>query len=149
MASVRTPSLQSPQFLQLTALSMAVSIIGGSAYHVASEWLGGASVGKAILGLRVKSVSLGPCSFRGAVVRTAAYYVDGFLFGAVAFSAMCKSDLMQRLGDRWGGTVVVKASSLPAGSDNAGRLVLGCCVGLALWGLSAGVNVLMRSALFP
>lgn len=48
----------------------------------------------------------------GALVRSLAYYIDGFFFGVVAYSTMSKSPLKQRLGDQWGNTAVFRAASV-------------------------------------
>jgi uncharacterized RDD family membrane protein YckC len=94
--------------------------LGGAAayllYGAGAEWIGGATLGKMLLGLRVRSAAeLGPCNLVRAVVRHVAYYIDAFFFGFVAYGAMSKSPTRQRLGDRWAGTVVVRAASLTAG----------------------------------
>jgi uncharacterized RDD family membrane protein YckC len=123
-----------------------MGIVGTVAYGTASEWLGGATLGKAILGLRVRNENLGPCTFRGALVRSLAFLIDGFFFGVVAYAAMQETSRRQRLGDRWGKTVVVHASSLPAPAEGA-RVAVGVLVGLALSALETGGDTLLGSAL--
>ena len=96
-----------------------INFIGGTvmslAYHVFAEWLGGATLGKLLVGLRVRSTHLGPCTFHGALMRNLGYFVDALFFGAVAYGSMQQSQQQQRLGDKWGNTVVIKARSLEDG----------------------------------
>jgi uncharacterized RDD family membrane protein YckC len=112
------------------ASTLAYSLLMSFSYHVFAEWLGGATVGKLLLGLRVRSVALGPCSFGGALLRHLAFFFDSILFGAVAFGSMRNSPTRQRLGDKWGKTVVVKARSLQVG-PTPGRLILANAVAWA------------------
>jgi uncharacterized RDD family membrane protein YckC len=128
----------------LSAVSLLMGAIGPVVYHAASEGIGGASIGKAALGLRVCRPDGSTCSAAGAVVRNLAYYVDAMFFGAIAYGAMSKSPLQQRLGDRWGRTAVVRAASLPARAP-AGRVALGIGVGVALWSLEAFASTLLKA----
>jgi uncharacterized RDD family membrane protein YckC len=98
------------------------------AYHTLSEGLGGASVGKLALGLRVRRSDLSPCTVGSAIGRTLAYYIDSFFFGLVAYSSMSKSPRQQRLGDKWAHTVVVKNATMPAGAPVA-NVGLGIALG--------------------
>ena len=111
--------------------TMLVSSLGKLAYHAVTESTGGATVGKAILGLRVRSESLGPCRFGAAVGRSLLFYVDAFFFGLVAHNAMSKSLTQQRVGDRAAGTVVVYARSLPP--ETTGSVAGGIVMGTVLW----------------
>jgi uncharacterized RDD family membrane protein YckC len=110
---------------------LAIGLVSGLLYHTFAEWIGGATLGKLLLGLRVRSVGLGPCTLRGAILRNLAYFVDSFFFGLVAYNSMSRSLTQQRLGDKWGRTVVAKASSLTA-SQSAGRLAIGIVLGSSL-----------------
>jgi uncharacterized RDD family membrane protein YckC len=136
------------QGLKAASISMAIGVIGTSGYHFACEWIGGATLGKLLLGLRVRDVGLGRCTARGAILRTIAYYVDGLFAGLVAWAVMQESETNQRLGDKWGRTVVVEAASVPASDDDAARLVAGLSVAIALWVLVAVVQSLVQSELF-
>lgn len=129
---------------RFTFISLALNVVGTLAYHAASEGIGGASIGKAVLGMRVCRPDGSPCSMGGAVLRNIAYYVDGFLFGAVAYGAMSNSPLKQRLGDRWGNTAVFRAASVP-GRSTGGRVMLGIGVGMVLWVLHAFVATLVKA----
>jgi uncharacterized RDD family membrane protein YckC len=114
--------------------------IGYFAYHSIAEWIGGATLGKMLLGLRVRTAAkLEHCTLVRAIVRSLAYYADGFFFAFVAYGAMSKSPTRQRLGDRWAGTVVVRASSLadaPSKSAAALGIVAGALAPLVLMALA-------------
>jgi uncharacterized RDD family membrane protein YckC len=133
-----------PTFATETFLmSMLFSAIGGLFYHSFAEGLGGATVGKLILGLRVKREgSLEPCGVAAALGRNAAYYVDAFFFGLVAYSAMSKSRMSQRLGDQWAETVVVRSKSLPARAR--GGEAPGLIIGAALYVVVSTVSIALR-----
>lgn len=79
-----------------------------------SEGVGGASLGKLLLGYRVVSLDpVRPCTPMAALIRSAAYFIDALFFGFIGWSSMNNTALNQRLGDVWAGTAVVKASALP------------------------------------
>lgn len=92
-----------------TPLTFAFGILASLTYHVVCEWLGGATAGKAICGLRVLTEQKRPCTFPKALGRNLAYYFDALFFGLVAWSQMSKSPMKQRFGDQWAGTIVVHA----------------------------------------
>ncbi len=77
-------------------------------YFTLFESLYGASIGKAILKLRVVRANGRPCSLWAAFLRALLRFVDGFLFGLPAYLSM-KPALQQRLGDRAAGTLVVSS----------------------------------------
>jgi uncharacterized RDD family membrane protein YckC len=124
---------------------------GTLSYHVLSEAIGGASLGKWICGLRVYSadfspdgtflVALRPCTFTAALVRSLALLVDTLFFAAVAYFSMEGSRWHQRLGDKWGHTVVVKAKSteLPAKSP-----ILGLVVGILACAACIAIGILLK-----
>ncbi len=141
---VRSGSLPPSAVKRLSELSLGTfgwSFLGAMAYHTLSESIGGASVGKWICGLRVYSADFSPdgtflvglrrCSVGGALVRSLALMIDTLFFASIAYFSMAGSRWQQRLGDRWGHTVVVKAKStdLPPKSP-----ILGMLVGLLAWG---------------
>jgi uncharacterized RDD family membrane protein YckC len=112
----------------LSASSLLVGALATVVYHALSEGVGGASVGKLALGLRVRRSDLSQCSVGAAIGRSLAYYVDALFFGMVAYGSMSKSLKQQRLGDKWAHTVVVKNASLPAGAP-AANVGLGIALG--------------------
>jgi uncharacterized RDD family membrane protein YckC len=79
-------------------------------YYVLFEWLLGATPGKFLLGIRVRATNGGRIAFTQSLVRNlvrlidALPYVIPYLVGAIAIS---DSSTKQRLGDRWGKTVVI------------------------------------------
>jgi uncharacterized RDD family membrane protein YckC len=119
-------------------------VIGNLAYHSIAEWIGGATLGKMLLGLRVRTAAkLGPCTLVRAIVRSLAYYIDGFFFAFVAYGAMSKSPTRQRLGDRWAGTVVVRASSL-ADAPSSTLVAMGVIAGAIAMLTSLGLALASR-----
>ena len=126
-----------------SASGLAIGAVAVLGYHALSEGLDGASVGKAVLGLRVKSEELRACGVGSASVRNVAYYVDGCFFGLVAYSVMSKSPRQQRLGDKWGHTVVVRAASLPASARQG--LGLGMVLGIVVCVVLTALSILVRA----
>ena len=72
----------------LSVTGFLLATLGSLAYQVISRGSGGATIGKAIMGLRVRSEDGVPATFRGALVRSLAFFVDGFMFGLVAWASM-------------------------------------------------------------
>lgn len=130
-----------------TLAAYAWSMLGGVLYGVVAEVVGGATVGKLILGLRVTSEDLTPCTFKGALIRNTAYFIDSFFFGVPAYTAMSGSMLNQRYGDQWGRTVVMRASAVPPDTRKGrGLVLLGLFAGSAVWGLCIAFAVVLRAA---
>jgi uncharacterized RDD family membrane protein YckC len=128
---------------KLTAGSFLLSTLGSLAYHTISEGVAGASVGKLVCGLRVVSQNgFGRPTVLGAFIRTLGYYIDSLFFGIVGYSVMSKSELQQRLGDKWGKTVVVKSASLRAGVLPSP--VLGLLVALFAWCALAFASTIVK-----
>ncbi len=119
-----------------------LSAIGAIAYHTLSEGLGGASIGKLVCGLRTIGTDGRPCSIGSALKRSLAFYVDGFFFGLVAYSAMSKSVLNQRIGDRWGDTAVVRAQAVPATA--ARGAAGGAVIGALVWGTFIALSAILK-----
>lgn len=96
-----------------------------------STWVGGASAGKLVLGMRVVRDTGERAGFFSGLVRELAYFIDALFFGLVAKSLMDGSPLQQRLGDQWAKTVVVHARTIPTGvAASMGVVVLGVGLGL-------------------
>jgi uncharacterized RDD family membrane protein YckC len=136
----RAAALATARMDRLLSGAQLGSFFGYLAYHAVAEWIGGATLGKLLLGLRVRTAAqLGPCTAVRAVVRSLAYYIDGFFFAFIAYGAMSKSPTRQRLGDRWAGTVVVRAASLgdaPSGTLAAMGVIMGLVAALTAVSLS-------------
>lgn len=79
-------------------------------YFVLCEGIGGATVGKLLMGLRVVARDGRPCGLGAALLRAIIRPFDGILWGLPAVLSM-REPLNQRLGDRAAGTFVVEARS--------------------------------------
>lgn len=99
-------------------------------YHASCEGLYGASLGKLVFGLRVLGADGSACGLKAGVIRTLGFFPDSLFFGLVAYSKMSKSPQLQRYGDGWADTVVVKSASVPAGSRRSlGELAAALALG--------------------
>ncbi len=90
-------------------VDVTVGLTAFVAYSAASEWLGAATFGKFCTGLRVGQAgdTRQRVSARAALIRSLAFLIDSLFFGLVAYSAVMRSQVGQRLGDEWAGTRVV------------------------------------------
>jgi uncharacterized RDD family membrane protein YckC len=121
------------------------SALGMLLYHVFTEGICGASMGKLICGLRVITTEGLPCGLNSAFKRSLLYYWDGLFFGLVGYYSMEKSNLKQRYGDAWARTIVVKSGQVPPGSRRAGWIfVLALALGSFTWALLLMVGILMK-----
>jgi uncharacterized RDD family membrane protein YckC len=151
---VRSGALAPSAVKKVSELSLGTfgwSFLGTMAYHTLSESIGGASVGKWICGLRVYSADFSPdgtflvglrrCTVGGALVRSLALMIDTLFFASIAYFSMAGSRWQQRLGDKWGHTLVVKAKStdLPPRSPIPGMLV-----GLLAWGAFLALALVLK-----
>lgn len=118
-----------------------VSLVTHLLYFSFAQGLGGTTVGKAICGLRVVTVEGNPCTFLKALGRSAAFYIDGLFFGLVGWSAMSQSPMRQRYGDRWAGTVCVRARSIVG--KNTGNAPLGIGLGLLVIAIADVVTTIV------
>lgn len=99
---VTSISWQGPDFVVPALITLA--------YFVLLEGLTGATIGKAVLGIRVRRPDGSRIDLGAAVVRNLARAVDAFPYVIpylAAAVAMSRSDSKQRLGDRWANTVVI------------------------------------------
>jgi len=114
----------------------ALNFIGGLASALVGATIAvsvcGASLGKAVLGLRVVDMQGERAGVRANLIRELAYNVDALFFGLIGKSAMDGSPLRQRHGDRWADTVVVRSTGVSSGSP--ARLLFGIGLGLAAHG---------------
>jgi lipoprotein-releasing system ATP-binding protein len=102
-------------------------------YHSIAEHIGGATFAKMIFGLRVRDESLNNAKFGAALVRNIVVYIDGLLFGLVAYIGMNGSLLKQRFGDGLAQTVVVHAKSLP--DEDVGGSIAGAALGVVVYAM--------------
>lgn len=77
-------------------------------YYVVLEKLFGATLGKLLLGLRVRSLADEPVSWGAAIIRTILRVIDGILVYLVAAIAVWSSARNQRLGDMAAKTLVLR-----------------------------------------
>ncbi|MEJ7734316.1 MAG: RDD family protein [Polyangiaceae bacterium] len=137
---------------RLDVTGVALGMAGSLLYHTLSAWLGGASVGKWLCGLRVHTAELSldrtflrglhPCTARGALIRSLAIYVDAMLFGAVAYFTMINSGTQARLGDRWARTIVVVAKETRGAQPRSPAL--GVLAGVAAWAICLALPMILR-----
>ncbi len=115
-------------------VALAAGLLGALLYETACEGIYGATLGKLLCGLRVLAQDRSPCRLKPALIRSLGYLVDALVFGLVAYIEMAKTEMMQRHGDRWAGTVVVRNSQVPNESKrSASRLLLALLCGSMLW----------------
>lgn len=82
-------------------------------YYLIFEWLLGATPGKLITGLTVRSLDGSRCTLRQALLRTSTRILETnpILLGKLPAAIIAfKSKRHQRWGDQWAGTVVVEKS---------------------------------------
>lgn len=121
----------------LTQLAMMIS------YHGIAESLGGATLGKLLLSLRVVGEDGGRIGLRRGLVRNAWVLIDGFLFGLVALVAMHRSPQGQRIGDRHAHTLVLQRRDVPSGGLASARSIAhGVVVGFAFAGALYALGLL-------
>lgn len=110
---VSTPAADTSERLAERFVLRIAAIVASVLYHAFSESVGGATLGKRLLGLEVVSEDLRPATLLQGWKRSLAILIDGFFFGLIGYNAMKKSELRQRIGDEWAGTRVVLRRSLP------------------------------------
>lgn len=113
---------------------LVMSTVIAALYHAVSEWAGGATFGKLLLGYRVCRDTGADCTFREAVIRNAFFSLDSLAFGFPAYVAMRKSLWNQRVGDRVAGTLVVRKSALEARGIGTHGALVGATLGLVVFG---------------
>ena len=105
-----TSSVDGTYSIRWEGVDFLIPLLITLAYFVLLEGAFGATVGKLVLGIRVRALDGTRIGFGAAAIRNLARVVDGFpylipyLVGAIAVS---RSEIDQRLGDRWAKTVVV------------------------------------------
>jgi uncharacterized RDD family membrane protein YckC len=92
-------------------IGIAGSLVVGFLYYWILEGLFGATLGKAIIGIRVRDKSGGRCGLKGSLIRNLLRAIDGLGVYLVGFVVAALSKSRQRLGDHLGRTVVVEDPS--------------------------------------
>lgn len=111
--------------------NLGIAFLASFAYRVSCETVGGATVGKLLLGYRVRRIDGGPIRFGAALGRTVVLNFDLLFFGIPAYRSMKDSPLRQRLGDKFSNTVVVRKNALNS-KESASSAVLGAGIGCVL-----------------
>jgi uncharacterized RDD family membrane protein YckC len=99
-------------------------------YLIVFEGLVGATPGKLILGLRVKTVSGQACSMAQATVRNLLRIADGMFFYLVGLITALVTKKRQRVGDLAASTVVARESSGTVARAGAVIFLLACVMGV-------------------
>ncbi len=122
-----------------------VNLLGYVAYQTLCEGLHGASLGKLICGLRVRTEGLDPCRLKPALIRSLAFYIDSLFFGVIGYMAMKATPLQQRYGDRWAKTVVVKSAQIPPDAPRPKlHFIYAFALGSTAWGLPIAAAIVWR-----
>jgi uncharacterized RDD family membrane protein YckC len=83
----------------------------GFLYYIVMEAALGATLGKLLLGLRVRGADGAPVAVPAAITRNLLRVVDGLFFYLLGAVLVWASPRRQRLGDRVAGTVVVRRAA--------------------------------------
>lgn len=97
----------------VSPLGYGVSLLASMGFFMAAESLHGSTPGKMILGLTVRSQDGTACTFAQALKREVGFLLDSLFFGLPALLSMNRSKRLQRMGDVWASTVVVRNKSIP------------------------------------
>jgi uncharacterized RDD family membrane protein YckC len=125
--------------------ALAFAFLGNILYHFFCEGIHGATLGKLCCGIRVVRMDGGPSTFKGALIRTLAYYIDGLFFGLVALNSMNKSPLNQRYGDVWGKTLVLKNDDIaPEWQRSSMHFILGFFLGFCCWVMAMVASLVLK-----
>jgi len=123
----------------------AATFIGFFLYHWICEGAHGSTLGKLICGLVVISEDGNPCGMKAAAGRSLAYYIDGLVFGLVAYFSMKESPKRQRLGDKWNDTMVVRRADVaPQVLRSSGRFLLVFLTAIFLQAVIVAFAILMK-----
>jgi uncharacterized RDD family membrane protein YckC len=130
--------------------SFGIGFIVSTIYSTLFEWLFGATPGKLILRQRVVQDDGTPCRLWPALAREVARLLDGLFIGLVAYTEMKKSPLHQRLGDRWGRTLVVSSRDPFIRCQRPWYMfAVGMAVFLAFDFVISGGNLLLSGPIVP
>ena len=91
---------------ELTGTGTLMVLLFTAFYHIGMELTFGGTIGKLIVGLRVRNADGSPVSVKGAVIRFLFLFIDGLFLYLVAAVMVMATPKNQRLGDLVGGTVV-------------------------------------------
>jgi len=121
------PRLLILRLRQVSLLTFILSLLGSILFHTLCEGIHGSTPGKLLFSMMVVKETGSPCGLKAALIRSLAYLIDSLFFGLVANAAMQDSEMHQRLGDKWAGTVVCRRLDVPPTSlQGSGRFVMAC-----------------------
>jgi len=84
-------------------------------YRIACERLGGRTIGKRVMGIRVvNAYDAKDISWGQSIGRNISLFLDLFLFGIPGLISIERSELNQRIGDRLAKSVVIKHGAVPS-----------------------------------
>lgn len=99
---------------ELSGIPFLLTVAVWIAYFAVLEKTVGATLGKMVMGLRVVQPDGCSISWSSSIIRNLLRIVDGLFFYLVGAILVWQSPTRQRLGDRVGHTMVVKARDLPS-----------------------------------
>ena len=99
---------------ELSGIPFLLTVFVWIAYFAVLEKTAGATLGKMAMGLRVVRPDGCSISWSSSIIRNLLRIVDGLFFYLVGAILVWQSPTRQRLGDRAGGTMVVRAHDLPS-----------------------------------
>lgn len=111
-------------------MGLSATLVG----NAAMTWVGGLSLGKLLLRLRVVMESGARPTLGASFIRELLYYVDALFFGLVAKARMDKDPMRQRYGDAVAHTVVVRQTWSELSADGlriVGGIILGSFLTIA------------------
>lgn len=89
-----------------------IGLVASLLYFTICQTFHGSTPGKLILGLVVVDEDGVPAGLGANLKREVLFFVDSLVFGLIAYSVMKNSPRQQRIGDKWGHTLVLKRSQL-------------------------------------
>jgi uncharacterized RDD family membrane protein YckC len=89
-------------------VAFGAALLVGFLYYLLFEGLFGATLGKAMVGLRVRLIAGGRCSFGASLARNLLRIIDAVALYLVGFLVAVFSKSRQRIGDHAAGTIVVE-----------------------------------------
>lgn len=93
---------------QAAGVTIGLVLLISLAYYWLAEGLFGATLGKALIGIRVRGLDGGPISLGASLVRTLARLIDGIGVYLVGLAVAALSKRRQRIGDHLAHTIVVQ-----------------------------------------
>lgn len=100
----------------ISLIGLLLAFVATLFYWLLLEGLwGGYTVGKRVFGIKVVEEDGSQCSLGSSFVRNLLEIIDGLFYYLVGFIVMAITDKRQRIGDRLGGTTVVRETPTDSG----------------------------------